>query len=282
MAPNHHRRTSGVPGRGQPGAVLQPKVQRGLGRAERPRVLGPGRQERQEVQQLLVAVGDRLGLHQAPVGKLDNHPVVPGDDHVLHRWVVQQRLQPTQPEERVEHRIGQPSGLRERPSLATLGHRHRVIGRQQGGDDRASEFLLLRLRHPRLLPDRLGQRRGRVPPEPGDLRPVQTGRWPGDRTQAGRESLGGNEERWRRCLLLRGRRKAEGRPDSPRPGVAVDAGAPCEQWQPSRLVEDGVSHRLVPPSAAAAAWARTLRNGLIGCGAGTARIASAAATSERT
>ena len=42
---------------------------------ERARVLRPGGQELQEVEQLLVAVGDRVGLAQGAVGPLDHHPV---------------------------------------------------------------------------------------------------------------------------------------------------------------------------------------------------------------
>ena len=87
--------------RRQPGAVRQPQVQLRIGGVERPagqaRV---GGECLDQLDQFLVAFGDRLGHHLPPVGVAEEHPVAAVDVDVLDLRVLQQGLQPADPEQR--------------------------------------------------------------------------------------------------------------------------------------------------------------------------------------
>ena len=106
VAADHHRRPRRHPRRRrQPRTAVQPQMQpRGSG-AERAGVhLRPGRQEDQEVDQILITVRDRIRRDDRPVDQLEPDLVETVDGDVLHPVVIHQRLQPAQPEQRVEHR----------------------------------------------------------------------------------------------------------------------------------------------------------------------------------
>ncbi len=110
MPTDHHRRPRGHPRRrGQPRAPIQSQMQPRLRLGELPRVhLRSGRQKDQEVDQLTVGVGDLRPTNQTTVLILQPHIVMAQDHHVLHTLVIDQRLQPSQPEQRIEHRLRQP------------------------------------------------------------------------------------------------------------------------------------------------------------------------------
>lgn len=59
-------------------------------------------QEAQEVDQLLVAVGHRWSWDPAAVGELEQYLATAQDEDVLDAVVVDQRLEPTEPEDGVE------------------------------------------------------------------------------------------------------------------------------------------------------------------------------------
>jgi hypothetical protein len=88
--------------------AVQPQIQLRVRRGERPaRLTRPGRQELQLLQQLLVTIRYRRAVCDHPTDVHQGHQVMAADLDVLDRLVVNQRLQPCQPEQRVEHRTGQ-------------------------------------------------------------------------------------------------------------------------------------------------------------------------------
>jgi hypothetical protein len=99
-------------------------------------------EEDQKVDQLLIAVGHRRAVDQRAVDQLEDDVVVAGDDDVLHPVVIDQRLEPAEPEQRVEHRAGQGSLLRHRPGgpSGVDGFRERRLDEVE--DDRAAHLLL--------------------------------------------------------------------------------------------------------------------------------------------
>ena len=113
--------------------------------SEKPRALTSraGGEEHQEVDQLLVGVRHRGPVDQRAVGQFEQDLVVAGDDDVLHPVVIHKRLEPAEPEQRVEDRPGQrvlfgATAERRQPGVDPVGHR----GLDQVEHDRASELLL--------------------------------------------------------------------------------------------------------------------------------------------
>ena len=83
-------------------------MQPGLGLGEGSSVdLAAGGQEHQEVDELLVAVCHGRARHEPSVAQLEGDLVVAGDDDVLHRVVIHQRLEPAEPEQGVVDRAHQ-------------------------------------------------------------------------------------------------------------------------------------------------------------------------------
>jgi len=187
MATDHDRGGGGQPVRGrQPGPVRQPQVQRRAGLRERPggrALAGTGGQERDELHQLGVTVGDRRTPHQASVDPFQPHPVSAGDDDVLHVRVIDQRLQPAEPEHRVEHRSRERVLLARGPRLVPGPHRLRGGLVQHLEDHHPAQFLLRLRVEP--AGDRTGQAFGHLRAEAGHQRPVHTH----PRLQAGRQFL---------------------------------------------------------------------------------------------
>ena len=142
---DHHRRARGDPGRGgQSGSAVQAQVQPRLRLGERSGVdLAARGQEDQEVDQLLVAVRDRGTGHEATVGQLEGDLVVAGDDDVLHPVVVDQRLEPPQPEQGVLDRCCQRVLLHGRPGRDTGIDPLGGLGLEQLDDDGAAAVPLL-------------------------------------------------------------------------------------------------------------------------------------------
>ena len=87
-------------------AAVQPQVQARLGFGEGASVdLAAGGKEDEEVDELLVGVGDGWAVDQRAVDQLQQDVVVADDDDVLDVVVVDERLKPAEPEERVEDRL---------------------------------------------------------------------------------------------------------------------------------------------------------------------------------
>ena len=142
----------------------------GLGERTGGALPGAGGQEADELQQLLVGIRHRRTADQGAVHQLQPHPVVSQDDDVLHPVVIHQRLQPAQPEQRVEHRLRQRLLLGPRPRRTPRGHlllRRRI---KQVGDDRPPQ--LLTGRPGGCLPHTVAERLGSLPTESCDELPV--------------------------------------------------------------------------------------------------------------
>ena len=145
MTADHDRRPRRHPGgRCQPRAPVQPQVQPRFRLGELPGVdLGAGREEHEEVDELAVGVGDGRTTYEPAVGVLEPHVVVAEDRHVLHAWVVDQRLEAAEPEQRVEHGLGQRRLVM--PVESAPPGRGRLLGLlvQELRDDPPAERLLL-------------------------------------------------------------------------------------------------------------------------------------------
>ena len=118
-------------------------MQARLGLGERTSVhLAARCKEDEEVDQLLIGVGDRRSGHERPVDQLELHVVVTDDDDVLDPVVVDQWLEAAEPEQRVEHGLGGRLLLRgaPRPMAGVDGLGHRRFDQVQ--NDRPAEFLL--------------------------------------------------------------------------------------------------------------------------------------------
>ena len=104
---DHHLRPRRRPGhRRQPGPVVQAHVQGRGGGGEGPLVADRARgEELQQLDQLGVGVGHRRARRLAAVGVGDPHLVAAVDLDVLDARVVDQRLQPAQPEQGRHHRV---------------------------------------------------------------------------------------------------------------------------------------------------------------------------------
>jgi hypothetical protein len=116
MATDHDRRPRRHPrSRREPRAPVQAHVKPRFRLRELPRVhLGARREEDEEVDELPVGVGDGRTTYEPAVGVLQPHVVMAEDRHVLDTWVVDERLQPTEPEQRIE------DGLRQRRLVVTV------------------------------------------------------------------------------------------------------------------------------------------------------------------
>lgn len=80
--------------------VRQPQVELRVRGVEGPgRQTGVGAQHLDQLDELLVGLGDRLAAHLAPVGVADEHLVAAVDVDVLDLGVVEQRLEPPHPEQ---------------------------------------------------------------------------------------------------------------------------------------------------------------------------------------
>ena len=96
-----------------------------------------------------------------------------GDDDVLDPVVVDQRLQPPQPEQGVEDRLRDSVLLRHRPRPVAGGQVLLGLGLQQVKDDGAAQLLLsLPVQMARLLAQRSAQPLRRLRPQPRHQRPV--------------------------------------------------------------------------------------------------------------
>ena len=94
--------------RGEPGSPTEVEVQHGVGAREGPLAAAAlGGEEREELDELLVGVGDRRPDLAATVGVQQQHAVVAGDLYVLDVRQVHERLQPAQTEQAVEDGGGQ-------------------------------------------------------------------------------------------------------------------------------------------------------------------------------
>ena len=135
VAADHHRRPGHHPRRRrQPGAAVQLQVQPRSALGERARVgLRPVGQEPQEVDQLLIGVGDRRARDPGAVDQLEQDPVRAEDDDVLDPVIIDQRLQPAQAEHRVEHRLPHHRPLPPAPGRLAGGDRVGGVLRQQLG-----------------------------------------------------------------------------------------------------------------------------------------------------
>ena len=92
----------------QPRPVVQPQVQPWMGRGEGPLgATGTRGQQLQQLDELVVGVRDRRPWFLAAIGVADPDLVAAVHLDVLHTRVVHQRLQPSQPEQRRHHRLGQ-------------------------------------------------------------------------------------------------------------------------------------------------------------------------------
>jgi hypothetical protein len=175
---DHHSRPGGDPGPGgQPGAAVQRQVQDGVGRCERPLstaggAAGAGGQERQRLDQLLVAVGDRRAGPDPAVAVDQVHPVAAGDLDVLHIRVVHERLQPAQPEQRVEDGCGQGPLLGGAGRRGALGQQAVGVVSQHRHDQRSADLAAGRLVQPGPVAQLRGQQLGGLLPEGPDLTPV--------------------------------------------------------------------------------------------------------------
>ena len=121
---DHHRRPRGHPGGGgQPVSAIQTQVQRRLRLRERSSVhLRPRSQERQEVDQFLIRIRNRGAGYGRAIGQAQPYPIAAIDQDVLHQIVLHQRLQAAQPEQGVEHCLGQALLQARRPSRLACHH----------------------------------------------------------------------------------------------------------------------------------------------------------------
>ena len=138
--------------RGQPGSVGQPQVELGVGGVERaagqPRV---GGQDLDQLDQFLVALGDRLAEDLAAVGVADEDPVVAVDVDVLDVLVFQQRLEPAHAEQRCVDRLGEVLFLLRVQRRAADQDLAPGVLLQHLGDERPGELTLVlpgHRRHP--------------------------------------------------------------------------------------------------------------------------------------
>ena len=94
--------------REQPGTVRKPQIQ--LGRGSVKAVLGAAearRSQPNDVNELLVGVGDRVDLPPCPVAAAHVHRIAAVDVNVGEVSVLQEALQATETEQRVEDRLGE-------------------------------------------------------------------------------------------------------------------------------------------------------------------------------
>ena len=202
VAADHDRRAADHPrGRGQAGAAVELHVQPRDALRERARVrLAAVGQKPQELDQLLIAVGHRRPLDPAAVDPLEQDLAAAEDEDVLHPVVINQWLQPPQPEHRVEHGLRHDRTLPRRPRRCPGSDR--VGGVLAAADPRSPPTRTVPARpgpsgsgpaRPRPPPPPLGlasrrrepapagwpPRSGRPPPGPSRSRPAPAGdpRW---------------------------------------------------------------------------------------------------------
>ena len=108
VAPDDDRRARGHPrGRSEAGSAIEPEVEPRLGLGEGTCVdLAARGKEDEEVDQFLVGVGNCRPVDERAVDQLEEDVVVADDDDVLDPVVIHQWLEPTEPEQGVEDRLG--------------------------------------------------------------------------------------------------------------------------------------------------------------------------------
>lgn len=130
--------------RGEPLAAVEAQVQPGVGLAERARIgLGAGPDEGQKLLQLTIGLGNRRTLTQAAVLILQEHAVAAVHLDVLDALVLEEGLEPAEPEHRIE------DGLSHALFLVDITHggsgvqRYTRVFVEQVLDDLGATFTLL-------------------------------------------------------------------------------------------------------------------------------------------